>query len=337
MYFISIQLIILTFICIIGNAAAGNICSLAPASSLIVNVKDSGAIGNGKVDDTVAIQAAINKASGTGGTVFIPSGTYMINAITGIKVKSGMTLRMEKGAVLWALPNAKDHYSIINIENSSNVNVIGGTLIGDRNEHLGNTGEWGMGITLRGAANVVIDGVTVTNNWGDGFYITGASRNVTFCSVIADNNRRQGMSVISVNGMIVKDSVFKNTGGTPPQSGIDIEPNKNDSVSNVQITNSQFLDNYGLGVLVTVPVAHNGYIKNIIIEGNIIQRNKLGGIGIYNTIGHEILNNAFDGNGDVQVILGKNANGNVVSGNLFFENTKVRDEGRNSVGNNKLY
>lgn len=48
--------------------------------SLVFNVKDHGAIGNGATDDTAAIQATINLASATGGIVFLPSGTYNLSS-----------------------------------------------------------------------------------------------------------------------------------------------------------------------------------------------------------------------------------------------------------------
>ncbi len=44
-----------------------------------VSVKDYGAVGDGVVNDTAAIQAAINSLS-TGGSVFFPAGTYKITA-----------------------------------------------------------------------------------------------------------------------------------------------------------------------------------------------------------------------------------------------------------------
>ena len=46
----------------------------------VVSVKDFGAVGNGVVDDTAAIQAAITSLSLTGGAVSVPPGTYKITA-----------------------------------------------------------------------------------------------------------------------------------------------------------------------------------------------------------------------------------------------------------------
>jgi polygalacturonase len=37
--------------------------------------------GDGETDDTAAIQAAIDEVGGTGGTVLVPKGTYMVDAV----------------------------------------------------------------------------------------------------------------------------------------------------------------------------------------------------------------------------------------------------------------
>ena len=50
----------------------------------IVNVRDYGAIGDGKTDDTVAIQVAINSLK-DGGIVYFPAGIYLINQTNGIQ------------------------------------------------------------------------------------------------------------------------------------------------------------------------------------------------------------------------------------------------------------
>jgi hypothetical protein len=47
----------------------------------VANVLDFGAVGNGTTNDTAAIQAAVNFLTPGGGTVFLPSGTYLVDTI----------------------------------------------------------------------------------------------------------------------------------------------------------------------------------------------------------------------------------------------------------------
>ncbi len=92
-----------------------------------------GAKGDGRTDDTAAIQRALDKIGGTGGTVFVPNGTYMINAVgKGLALKSNMTLKLSPGATLKVIPNSAEAYTMFNIAGVTNVTVDGGTLEGDR-------------------------------------------------------------------------------------------------------------------------------------------------------------------------------------------------------------
>jgi Pectate lyase superfamily protein len=257
-----------------AHAAARDACAPAPASSLVVNVKDKGAKGDGKTDDTAAIQAAIDLVAGTGGTVLVPDGIYMIDAAgkPRLSLKDDMTLKLVNGATLKAIPNSQKKYSILTISGVANVAVIGGTLEGERDQHKGKGGEWGMGINIEhGAEHITIAGVTAKKMWGDGFYVRSGS-DVTFCRVTADSNRRQGMSIISADGLVVMNSVFKNTRGTRPGAGIDFEPNDGDqTITNVRIENSKFIDNAGPGILIA---GKKGAVAKVELTRNMFKGNR---------------------------------------------------------------
>lgn len=247
-------------------------CEKPPSSHVLVNVKDLGARGDGRTNDTIAIQKAIDEVAGTGGTVLVPDGIYMVDAVdkeTQLNLRRSMTLKLSTGATLKAIPNNSVSSSILTIAGVSKVTVIGGTLEGDREQHAGKSGEWGMGIRIGPRAeHITVSGVTAKEMWGDGFYVEGA-RNVTFCSVTADHNRRQGLSVIEVDGLLVTNSVFENTRGTPPSAGIDLEPDAAaQPVANVRILHSKFLNNAGAGILISGQ-KHTSNVSNVAITNNL--------------------------------------------------------------------
>jgi hypothetical protein len=236
-----------------GLGASADPCTIPKAGGPTINVKDKGAKGDGRTDDTEALRRAIDVASGKDATVFVPDGTYMIDAVGDkrIMLKSRMTLKLSPGAILKVIPNAEKNYQLLTISKASHVAVIGGTLEGDRNEHLGAGGEWGMGLMIAyGTENVIVSGTTSKNMWGDGFYIETAS-NVALCGVIADHNRRQGLSIIDGQDISIVGSTFSNTRGTDPSAGIDMEPDKpTQKITRVKIQRSKFLNNRGPGILV---------------------------------------------------------------------------------------
>lgn len=310
---------------------ASTTCVAKPASSRIVNVRNAayGAKANGK-DDTDAIQKALDTIAITGGTVLIPDGTYMVNAIRntdggnhGLAVKSNTTLRLAPGAILKAFPNGAQGYEIVRVANARNVNIIGGTIEGDRSAHTGIEGEWGMGISLLNARDVVVEGVTAKENWGDGFYVGGSTgcSNVTFCKVTADHNRRQGLSIVSADGVVVLDSTFKNTAGTPPECGLDMEPDAHETVNNVLVKGCVFTNNLGGGVA-GGPAYVDRFVSSVtgaIIESNTFSKN--GGhspniaIGFSACSGNIIRNNLITNNQEIGILLRSEALSHIITGN----------------------
>jgi parallel beta-helix repeat protein len=260
-------------------------CLPATAINVTVNVKDEGAKGDGVTDDTAAIQRAIDRLGAIGGTVVIPSGVYLVDAGVSIRPRNRTTLQLANGTILKAIPNDKPRYAVVLISSVSDVNVLGGTVQGERNNHIGNSGEWGMGIQIMSSRNVVIESVTSRDAWGDGFYIGGSasggtSLNVKLCQVVADNNRRQGLSAVFVQGLLVKNSQFSLTQGTSPELGIDIEPNLGQTVRDVTILDSVIEGNAGGGASFGLDPAHKDstFIKNVVFEGNKVANNGRNGL-----------------------------------------------------------
>ncbi len=249
-------------------------CAVTPKSPFVVNVKDKGAKGDGKTDDTAAIQAAIDEAAGPGGTVLVPDGVYLIDATAKphLSLKDNVILKLAAGATLKAIPNDQKKYAVLTIAGASDVAVIGGTIEGERDRHKGKGAGWGMGIKIgKGAKRVVVSGVTAKNMWADGFYVQRAS-DVAFCAVTADGNRRQGLSVIDVDGLLVLDSVFQNTHGSRPSAGIDFEPDHPDeTITNVRIERSKFIDNQGPGILIA---GKKGTVEKIELTRNLFKGNR---------------------------------------------------------------
>lgn len=222
----------------------------------IENVKDYGALGNGVKDDTLSIQKVIDRVSKNGGGIVeIPRGRYAINATKSINLKNNVTLKFKPGTVLFAIPNNSENYSVINIHDVKNVSLIGEiTIIGEREHHKGNSGEWGFGISIRGANNVYIENPKIKDFWGDGIYVgrtnkQSYSKHITILNPVCENNRRQGITIISAIDLdIINPQVFS-TNGIPPGYGIDLEPNNKDEfLEDINIMNPITKSNEGGGI-----------------------------------------------------------------------------------------
>ena len=176
----------------------------------------------------------------------------------GLDVKSNTDVRLN--CRIGIMPNDFKHYYIMQIKNRSNIKISGGEIIGDVGYHKyvrDSSSEWGMGCYVYNSSDVTLSDIIVSRCTGDGFYIGGgiesdldfyskASRNIRLEGVISDCNRRQGLSITHAQNVIIRNCVFSNTGRierTAPASGIDIEPNKNQSVRGVSIINCKFENN----------------------------------------------------------------------------------------------
>ncbi|GLQ49922.1 right-handed parallel beta-helix repeat-containing protein [Dyella flava] len=240
-------------------ASATNWWTTTPTVSIgstVLDVRNFGAMGNGVSDDTAAFQAAIDALPSSGGTIVVPNGNYMINALQGINLRSHTRLSLWGGAYLKAIPNNAERYWIVKAWNVNNVEIEGGYFVGDRTQHQGSTGQWGYDINIEGSSNVYVHDTTLSNSWGDGILVGGTgsgntvvvSTGVTLNRVTSTNNRRQGLTIAPATQVYVVNSSFTGSNGTAPQSGIDIEPQTQGDTQQVRLENTTLSNNAGNGL-----------------------------------------------------------------------------------------
>jgi hypothetical protein len=210
------------------------------------------------------------------------------------------------------------------------------------------TGQHGFGLQIIGSNRIYSEGTIFKNCWGDGIYIgTAKSTNIKLCSVIADNNRRQGVSITWADTVTIRNSIFRNTNGTEPCAGIDIEPNPNPSPSNtnnVQIYDTLVQNNAKMGISIYNPSGtptSTIFNRNNIIERCTIEQNDLhGGIIVQSPENHIVRNNIIRNNAGVGVMFDRNASGGSITDNTIYSNTSVAvyltaGTTNNTVSNNK--
>ena len=175
----------------------------------VLNVRNYGAFGDGVHDDTAAIQKAINSLPVDGGTVFVPAGTYLIDAVTSIKLRSLMHLQLDPGAKLVAKPTSSDNYAVVPADVVSDVEVSGGQIIGERDHTWAPRAKAVTASASAVRSGVTIRDIRISKGWGDGLWsVLGRttkahytySQDVVVANVVCTPNRRNGLSIGNVIG-----------------------------------------------------------------------------------------------------------------------------------------
>ncbi len=199
-----------------------------------LNIKDFGARGDGKSDDTIFIQTAI-LACPKFGRVLIPKGTYNIKTLF---LKSDLNLELAKGAVLSASTN-KDDFPILPglIKDSDEKNEYNlGTWEGNPEDMFAGI------ITGINVSNVVISGEGIINgnanynNWWKyptGKEILGAFRprliflnkckNITITGITTTNSPSWTIHPYFCEDLKFIDMIILNPKDSPNTDGLDIE------------------------------------------------------------------------------------------------------------------
>jgi hypothetical protein len=212
------------------------------------SVKDFGAVGDGVADDTAAIQAAMNAAAGSQLYFEKPTTKYLVGELT---VPSNSMLVFDAGTILESnatlLPGTK---KLLNI-GGSNVQIhgYGATL---QMVKAGFSSEYNHCVSIISATGtIIINGLACNDSGGDGFYVKSPSADVVFNDCRANNNRRQGLSIVECRSFTDHSGVYSGTTGTAPSCGVDIEPNGTaDVLGPIRFYGTTASDNDASGFLV---------------------------------------------------------------------------------------
>jgi hypothetical protein len=114
-------------------------------------------------------------------------------------------------------------------------------------------GEWRYGLRIQHCQNVLVEGLRVEKSGGDGIGII-RSKNITIRKCVCDGNHRQGLTLFSGENVLIEDTVMSNTEGTPPQAGVDVEPDGPDEyIINCVFRNCLSMGNVGSGFEIYTP------------------------------------------------------------------------------------
>ena len=321
-----------------------------------ISVKDFGAKGDGITDDTAAIQAAINASL----NVFFHAGQY---PTTGIKLRTGSKLNGSgTDAVLIQKYDVNKYFGILQAqsENASiadnikditvtNLTLKGTVDVNGFNEHV-------HLVHFDGVSNVTISQCKFIGFRGDGVYIgSGTSgdmerhnTNVTIKDNFFDgvnNQNRNGISFIDVNGALVDNNTFVNTtkAGMPGAIDFEADPNPWHVLEDITITNNKILDvKAGIASIQVYLPATCPYVpRKITIANNYIKgvadtngNDSTGSLGIYvntnkttdETITNHVINNNYVDTTHSPLSI-NGSNGGDVTGNTFANSTQAAKVG----------
>lgn len=212
------------------------------------------------VDNTMSVNEIQNVLNNFKNVKFA-SGVYSYSL-----TESNTLFTLNNGNAIWLdnaeinlKPTSSNSYDMFLINSVKNVEIFGGKIIGDAITHTGEIIEnqdWGYGIGIYDSENVNIHDIEIDECWGDSICIYtrgGSSKNnkVYIKNAVMINSRRQGISLINGENVIIENCLMQNigaNGSVKPGAGIDIEPEDNAAISCI-ISNCKAKSCSGAGLM----------------------------------------------------------------------------------------
>lgn len=266
------SILILFLLILLGSIIAGEPCLAQsdannPETPTLIQqdkktVVNAASWGFNAKDSTNAFQSAID--SGADKIIVPYMGSDWI--VRPIKLRSNQEIVFEPGVIVTAkkgeFKNIRSYLILARAVENVKLVGYGATLRMQKKDYMNSSkykkSQWRTVLGIYGCNNLKVYGLTIRDSGGDGITIASRdaakvsylfpSNNIVIKDCIFDNNYRQGISITSVENLLIENCILKNTDGTWPKSGIDLEPdNYNDRLSNIVINNCVSEDNKGPG------------------------------------------------------------------------------------------
>lgn len=236
-----------------------------------INTKQFGIVGDGETDESELLQEFFNTEADV---YIINSENILID--DDIDIPSNSIINFINNSKITRKATNKNTYFMLNMINKYNITINNCHLIGDRDTHTGETGEWGYGIHIAYSHDITINNSIIEKTWGDGIYIgTSFVQEKVYntynilcnnCNIL--NCSRNGISICTGKNIKLLNCSASSIDRISPKAGIDVEiefpEGTEETIEDVLIDNFKSNNcDYGIQV-------HNtkGICKNVIINNH---------------------------------------------------------------------
>ena len=250
--------------------------------------------------DAAGIQPAINAARDAGGgAVYLPAAAYALKSK--LRVHSNVTVfgdGMDQTILRWAPGIHRDHMiSNANLADG-NENIQIRDLMLDGQGAPSGRSDCCFGLRLTNVRDSYVIDVAVVGHSKDGIYLgqtgTGGAVNVRVSGCLVGLNGRNGISVVSGQGVVIDHCQVENDGLTEKFAGIDIEPDEGLSVADTKLI-ANVISGQNVGVKLYVPFSGFATVANTTVCQNTLHGNRVFGLLDHNTWQTVYVDNATGG------------------------------------------
>ncbi|WP_162515314.1 right-handed parallel beta-helix repeat-containing protein [Paenibacillus pinistramenti] len=178
------------------------------SANVSLNVKSFGAKGDGRTNDTAALQKAFGQAAGGGRTVYFPKGTYLVDSTRDLIIPSGTTVTGDGAGSVIKAGTGSFGWELLRAA-GSDITVTRLTLDGNNQVNR-------VLVVAGGSQRVTLSGLTVAN--ASQSLIPGSEGyGEVVCGIVIYGNTKQ----ITVSGVEVKNiTAINSRTGDPIARGI---------------------------------------------------------------------------------------------------------------------